>query len=165
MRALKWYRTGLLAGVLGLACGAGSGAPASAVRVRLDAGPAAAVFDAPVHIIVTGLPPGLVTVRARARDFQGRQWQSAARFRVGPGGTLNLARAVPVSGSYHAADAAGLLWSLSPSFSHNPATQFYLGAPGLTVRLQVLAEGHVQAAEQSWAKMISFLNDPWRRAR
>ena len=103
-------------------------------------------------------------MRARARDFQAGSG-SRRRGPGRPGGTLNLARAVPVSGSYHAADAAGLLWSLSPSFSHNPATQFYLGAPGLTVRVQVLAEGHVQAAEQSWAKMISFLNDPWRRAR
>ena len=85
-------------------------------------------------------------MRARARDYQGRQWRSAARFRVGPAGTLNLARAVPVSGSYHVADAAGLLWSLRPVFTGNPATQFYMGATGFTVRLQVLAEGRVPAA-------------------
>jgi dienelactone hydrolase len=146
VRTLKWYTTGLLAGLLGLACtgcgeGSGSGPP-----VRLDAGPAAAVFDTPVHLTVRGLPPGLVTVRARARDYRGRQWQSAAQFRVGPAGTLNLARAVPVSGSYHVADAAGLLWSLRPSFTRNPATQLVMGATGVTVRLQVLAGGHVLAS-------------------
>ena len=136
---------GMLAGVLGLACSGCSGGSASALHVRLAAGPAAAAFDTPVHITVTGLPPGLVTVQARARDYQGRQWQSAARFQVGSAGTLNLARAVPVSGSYQLADAAGLLWSLSPTFTHNPATQFFMRATGFTVRLRVLAEGHVQA--------------------
>ena len=113
--------------------------------MRLDAGPAAGVFDTPVHITVRGLPPGLITVQARTRDSQGRPWQSAAQFRAGPAGTLNLARAVPVSGSYHAADAAGLLWSLSPAFTRDPATQFLMGPAGFTVRLQVLAAGRVQA--------------------
>jgi dienelactone hydrolase len=145
VRRLKWYAIGLLAGVPGLACGACSGGSASAPQVQLAAGPAAAVFDTPVHITVHGLPPGLVTVRAQARDYQGRRWQSAARFRVGPAGTLNLARAVPVSGSYHVADAAGLLWSLRPAFTRNPATQFVMGATGYTLRLQVLAGGHVRA--------------------
>jgi dienelactone hydrolase len=147
VRTLQWYGSGLLAGVLGLglACSACGGGSAGAGQVRVEAGPAAAAFDTPVHIAVTGLPPGLVTVRAQARDAQGRQWQSAAQFRVGPAGMLNLARAVPVSGSYHVADAAGLMWSLRPTFTSNPATQFYLGAAGFTVHLQVLAGGHVQA--------------------
>lgn len=143
VRALPWYVAGLL--VIGLACGGCSGGSASAPRVRLDAGPATAAFDTPVHITVRGLPPGLVTVRAGTRDYQDRPWQSAAQFRVGSAGTLNLARTVPVSGSYHVADAAGLLWSLHPAFTHDPATQFYMGATGFTVRLQVLVGGHVQA--------------------
>jgi hypothetical protein len=145
VRTLRWYGTGLLAGVLGLACSACGTGSAGPVQVRLAAGPPAAVFDTPVHISARGLPPGLVTVRAQARDGQGRQWQSAARFRVGPAGTLNLARAVPVSGSYHVADAAGLLWSLRPTFTDNPATLFVMSQAGFTVRLQVLAGGHVQA--------------------
>jgi hypothetical protein len=72
VRTLQWYGTGLLAGALGLACSGCGGGPASAPQVRLEAGPAAAAFDTPVHITVTGLPQGLVTVRARARDYQGR---------------------------------------------------------------------------------------------
>ena len=130
MRRLKWYPRALLAAVLGLACSACGGGSAGAPRVQLTAGPAAAIFDTPVHITVRGLPPGAVTVRAQAHDAHGRLWGSAAQFRAGPAGTLNLAHAVPVSGSYHVADAAGLLWSLSPAFAHTPATQFYLGASG-----------------------------------
>ena len=143
MRLLPWCLAGVMAGAL--ACGGCGGAPAGPRPVRLDAGPAAGVFDTPVHITVRGLPPGLITVQARTRDSQGRPWQSAAQFRAGPAGTLNLARAVPVSGSYHAADAAGLLWSLSPAFTRDPATQFLMGPAGFTVRLQVLAAGRVQA--------------------
>jgi dienelactone hydrolase len=59
---------------------------------------------------------------------------------------VNLATATPVSGSYHVADAAGLLWSLHPASTSNPAAQFIMGQAGFTVRLQVLAEGHVQAS-------------------
>lgn len=99
--------------LLGAGCG---GAQARPQPVRLAAGPPAAAFVTPVHISVSGLPPGgLVTLRARASDFQGRPWASAAQFLADASGDLNLASAVPVSGSYHAADAAGLLWSLAPA--------------------------------------------------
>jgi dienelactone hydrolase len=155
----RWLAGGLLASVLGLACVGCSGGTASALRVRLDAGPAAGVFDTPVRITVSGLPPGLVTVQARAQDAQGRLWQSAARFRVGSAGTLNLAHAVPVSGSYHVADAAGLLWSLRPAFTSNPGTPFIMGQAGFTVQVQVLARGHARATT-TLARRWSFSARP-----
>jgi dienelactone hydrolase len=154
VRGLPWYATGLLAGVLVLACGGCSGGSAGALNVRLNAVPAAAAFDAPVHITVSGLPAGLVAVEAWARDYQGRLWQSAAQFRASSAGTLNLATAVPVSGSYRVANAGGLLWSLHPVFTSNPDTQFILGSTGFTVRLQILVGGHVQASAtlvRSWS--------------
>jgi dienelactone hydrolase len=127
-------------------CAACGGAPARVLHVRLAAGPPAAAFVTPVHISVSGLPPGgLVTLRARASDYQGRQWESAAQFRASASGKLNLASAVPVSGSYHVADAAGLLWSLSPRFTSNPSTQFYMDSSGFSVTVQVLVDGQVQA--------------------
>jgi dienelactone hydrolase len=142
-----------------LASGGCSGGPSSGLRVRLDAGPAAAAFDAPVHITVSGLPPGLITVQASARDSQGKLWQSAAQFRASSAGTLNLATAAPVSGSYRIADAGGLLWSLHPVFTSNPRAQFFVGAGGFTVRLQVLAGGHVQASAEL-ARLASFTTRP-----
>lgn len=114
-------------------------------KVRLSAGPAVAAFDTPVHVTVSGLPPGLATLRAQTRDDQGRLWESAARFRVGASGRLNLATATPVPGSYHVADAGGLLWSLHAAFTSNPDTGFIMGNAGFTVRLQVLTGGQVQA--------------------
>ena len=63
-----------------------------------------------------------------------------------PPGTLSLTSAVPVSGSYHTADAAGLLWSLHPAFTTSPGTPFATSRAGFTVRLTVLTGGHVQAS-------------------
>lgn len=129
--------------LLGAGCG---GAQARPQPVRLAAGPPAAAFVTPVHISVSGLPPGgLVTLRARASDFQGRPWESAAQFRADASGDLNLASAVPVSGSYHVADAAGLLWSLAPAFSGDPSAQFFMNYSGFRVTVQVLTDGQVRA--------------------
>jgi dienelactone hydrolase len=142
----SWRTIALLASALTLLCAACSGTAQRPLHVRLDVGAAAAAFVTPLHISVNGLPPGgLVTLRARARDYQGRQWESAAQFRASASGVLNLASAVPVSGSYHVADAAGLLWSLSPVFASNPSTQFYMDYSGFSVTLQVLVDGKVQA--------------------
>ena len=123
-----------------------SSGQAAALHVRLDAGPAVAAFVTPIHVTVSGLPPGTpVTLRARAADYEGRIWQSEAQFRATSAGRLSLATAVPVSGSYHVADAGGLLWSLRPTFTSNPAAQFYENYTGFSVTLQVLAGGRVQA--------------------
>jgi dienelactone hydrolase len=129
-----------------LVTGCSSGHDTAALHVGLDAGPSVAALVTPIHVDVSGLPPGgLVTVRASTTDYQGRPWQSAARFRASPKGTLDLGTAVPVSGSYHVADAGGLLWSLTPAFTRNPDLQFYEANTGFTVTLQVLADGRVQA--------------------
>jgi dienelactone hydrolase len=134
------------AGLVLAAAGCSSGGTSSNAPVRLDAGPAAAATIAPVHVSVSGLPAsGLVTVRARTSDGQGRPWQSAAVFRASAAGTLNLASAAPVSGSYHTADAAGLLWSLQPAFSTSTGTAFISSRAGFTVHLTVLTGQHIRA--------------------
>jgi len=138
-----WASAGAALVLAGAGCGSGpAGAP-----VRLDAGPAAAAVIVPAHVSVSGLPPdGLVTVQARALDAHGQPWVSAAVFRASATGTLNLATAVPVSGSYHTADAAGLLWSLQPAPGSNQATGFSPPAAGYTVQLEVLTGGRVRAS-------------------
>jgi dienelactone hydrolase len=145
VRGSRWPAGGLAVVLALLGAGCSSG-PAATQHIQLDAGPAAAAFDAPVHITVSGLAPGEgVTVRAQARDAQGRPWESQAQFRATAAGTLDLATAVPVSGSYHVADAAGLLWSLHPAYTANPAAQYSLKIPAFAVTVQVLADGHVEA--------------------
>ena len=145
VRGSRWPAGGLavLLALLCAGCSSGSAAPQ---HVELDAGPAAAGFDTPVHITLSGLPPGgAVTVQTQTRDAQGRRWESQAQFRAAAAGTLDLATAVPVSGSYHVADAAGLLWSLHPADTTNPAAGFSAEPPGFAVTVQVLAGGHVEA--------------------
>jgi dienelactone hydrolase len=145
LRGVRWPAGGL-AVLLALLCAGCSSVSAATQHVELDAGPAAAAFDTPVHITVSGLPPGeRVTVQAQTRDYLGRRWESQAQFRATAAGTLNLATAVPVSGSYHVADADGLLWSLHPAYTTNPAAQYGPEPPGFSVTVQVLADGHVAA--------------------
>jgi dienelactone hydrolase len=138
-----WLSAGTVLVLAGAGCGSGpAGAP-----VRLDAGPPVAALVDPVHVSVSGLPPaGLATLQARALDARGEPWVSAAVFRASAAGTLNLATAVPVSGSYHTADAAGLLWSLHPAPGTNQASSFSPPAAGFTVRLEVLTGGSVRAS-------------------
>ena len=85
-------------------------------------------------------------MQARTLDPQGQPWVSAAVFRASAAGTLNLATAVPVWGSHHTADAAGLFWSLHPAPGTNQATNFSSSAAGFTVRLEVLTGGRVRAS-------------------
>jgi len=70
---------------------------------------------------------------------------SAAQFRATTAGTLNLATAVPVAGSYHVADAGGLLWSLQPDFPSTAAAQF-ISDWTCSVTVSVVADGGVQAS-------------------
>ncbi len=145
MRRQAWE---LAFGVLVLAAGGcGSGGSSPHAAVHLNAGPAEAAAVDPVHVSISGLPAaGLVTVQARATDDQGRPWESAAVFRASAAGTLNLDTAVPVSGSYHTADAAGLLWSLHPASSTSPSAALVAFRTGLTVRLSALTGGRVRAS-------------------
>jgi dienelactone hydrolase len=57
---------------------------------------------------------------------------------------VNLATTAPVSGTYHVADAGGLLWSLQPSSPSEHGSQFYVGRD-FTVDVQVSEGGAVVA--------------------
>lgn len=139
----KVCRAALLCAVLALA-GCTSGGHSG--PVRLAAGPAEAADDTPVQIGITGLGDGeRVTVRASARDARNRSWASTATFVAGGGGAVDLGRARPVAGSYRVADAAGPLWSLLPTFSHDPTVQFVPAQPSFTVALTASTGGHVRA--------------------
>ncbi len=76
VRGLRWRVAGLAVPAALLSAGCSSG-PAGAQHVTLAAGPAAAAFDGPWQIKLSGLPPGgTVAVRAQARDDRGRRWES-----------------------------------------------------------------------------------------
>lgn len=73
------------------------------------------LWDAPVHIQVSGLEPNqVVTVGAQTPDAKGQVWASSAELTATAGGTLDLATAAPSSGSYTGTDPMGLFWSMTP---------------------------------------------------
>lgn len=71
----------------------------------------------PVAVRLADVAPGTSVEISAERRF-GRPpllYASSARFVADATGTIDLTTAVPVEGSYDAADAAGLFWSMTPT--------------------------------------------------
>jgi dienelactone hydrolase len=84
--------------------------------VSVSVTPASSLFDQPVHIVVSGLDPDrTVTVGLRSADVLGHVWTSQAVFRSSGSGTVDLASAPAVSGSYRGLDPMGLIDTLQPA--------------------------------------------------
>jgi dienelactone hydrolase len=97
-------RTVVPAAALALAGCGGSGA------TRISVTPRTSRADAPVHIVASGLPAGkIVTIGVTSRDAGGTTWRSAAQFRVGSEGDVDLDQAHAISGSYTGVWPGGLL--------------------------------------------------------
>ncbi len=82
--------------------------------MRIEAAPADAMYDeAQTALKLVDFPPGReVKVRATSRDDAGNRWKSSATFVTDDRGGVDLATAVPASGSYQVADRMGLFWSM-----------------------------------------------------
>lgn len=134
-----------------------SGALAYApAKVRLDVGETTAAFDSPIQAEISGLTEGeQVTVRALAHDLYGRLWTSWARFTADSSGRVDLAHALPQAGTYRVADAGGLLWSLEPTYTTDPAAEFSMNtATGFDIEVRVVVDGTV-VAEDSLTRQAS----------
>jgi len=80
---------------------------------ELMVNPHHSLVDEPLEIRVHGLEPGeIVVLQASLVDLKGMQWASWAKFRAGSDGSLDLATAVPLEGSYDWPDPMGLVWSM-----------------------------------------------------
>jgi esterase/lipase len=81
--------------------------------MRIEAAPLDAMYDEPISIRITGLPPSrTVAVSAEATDGAAHRWSSHATFVGGSEGFVDLAQVSPAAGSWHLADPNGLLWSM-----------------------------------------------------
>lgn len=77
--------------------------------------PDRALIDERVEVRAYGLPPRkAVTIRARMKDGEGREWQSEASFLADGRGRIDLGRQPPTQGDYRGVDAMGLFWSMKP---------------------------------------------------
>ncbi len=82
---------------------------------RLDISPAVGWIDSSLDLRISGLPAHtVVTLRARVRLAEDRAWISHASFFSDDQGRVDVGEQVPAEGSYHVADANGLIWSLTP---------------------------------------------------
>jgi dienelactone hydrolase len=103
-----------------------------------------ALFDAPLHVHVSRVSAGQnVTINASTTDDAGRAWRSSATFVAGPDGTVDVATATPVRGSYSVASSTGLLWSMSTGEEHGPA--FTPAGTKFTVTFDLVVAGHTVA--------------------
>jgi dienelactone hydrolase len=108
-----------LALALVLACG-----PVAAQRLRVE--PAATVLvGTPLAIVASGLAPAaVVALRTQrgVREWNGQRqsYQAEARYVADAQGRVDLAVAVPQSGSYTGADVQGLFWSAAPTRDASP---------------------------------------------
>lgn len=131
----------------GLAACSGAAADHASIRVS---GPNA-LADQAVHITVTGLAAGQqVVVTAQATDADRRAWRSRAAYTAGPDGGVDLASAVPASGSYSGTDDMGLFWSMATVPGESGNEYFTPGPPqsqpSFPVRLTVTSAGRQLAA-------------------
>ena len=77
---------------------------------RVVVAPLVSAEDEPLRIVLRALASAqLVTVRVTSVDAHGIQWVSSATFRADHGGTVDVDRAAPVSGSYAGAWGMGLI--------------------------------------------------------
>jgi len=89
---------------------------------RITVSPRRPALDTELRITLTGLPPGKpVTVRAESADPQGQLWSASAAFAADRAGLVDLSRDAPVAGDYAGADAMGLVWSMRPAGTSDPA--------------------------------------------
>lgn len=106
------------AGAAVIAAGALTGCSSASTRSHADVSvtPASSLFDQPVHIVINGLRPGsTVTVGLRSVDSYRHVWVSQAVFRSNGSGTVDLARAPALSGSYSGVNPMGLIDAMRPA--------------------------------------------------
>ena len=93
--------------------GCGSSPPED---VRVSVTPASSLLDQPVHMVISGLGAGrMVTVGLSSVDYDGHVWTSQAVFQSNGSGTVDLATAPAVSGSYRGINPMGLIDTMRPA--------------------------------------------------
>ena len=117
---------------------------------QIEITPVATLVDEPVHIRATGFPAERPILLTAYLPTKFGSLESFALFQTDNSGYIDLARAVPLRGTYSVADPMGLFWSMRKVESTSSAT-----SPGLlgTVTLTAEFDGKVLAkttCQRSW---------------
>jgi dienelactone hydrolase len=127
----------------------------SSARPRIEVAPQRPQLDTELHVRVLGLAPSSqVTVRAESVDHIGQMWRAHATFITDSAGTVDLARAKPLSGSYKNADAMGPVWSMEPAGQPDPGMARARLAP-VPLRLIAEAGSSEQASTEVWRSVMA----------
>jgi dienelactone hydrolase len=123
---------------------------------QIEITPTVSLVDEPVHIRATGFPASHpLGLRAHLPTPFG-SWESFALFQTDGTGCIDLARAVPLGGTYEIADPMGLFWSMTRVESTSSAVS--AGLLG-TVTLTAEVDGTVLATatcERRWYEEASM---------
>lgn len=135
----------------GLAACAGAAPPKPAV---IQVSEPSALADQAIGIRVTRLSAGeQVTVSAQATDAKKGTWRSSAVYTASQGGTVDLAKVAPKSGSYQGKDGMGLFWSMTPVAPASQDQYFTPPAPqqqsGYPVTLTVTSSSGAMLASRT----------------
>ncbi len=104
-------------------------------ELEIDA-PSESRIDEEIEITVRGADPGEeIEVTAETHDAEGNSWSADAVYTAGSDGTLRLAEAEPLSGSYDEADPMGLFWSMEPDEDSDRVTGYLPPIEGMKVVL------------------------------
>lgn len=91
-------------------------------------------------------PNTKVILTALMTDTLGQTWQSQAEFIAPESGEIDLAEQAPIRGSYTAADAMGLIWSMTCKDVHGLLSRRFDLSP---VTIQVRVQNGAEEAETS----------------
>jgi dienelactone hydrolase len=124
--------------------------------IALTITPARTLIDRPVAIRLAGLPPAQhVTLESRLDDHWADRWLSSATFVADPAGTVDLARAAPIAGTYAGLDPMGLFWAVRRRDDADPPPPPPpLNAP-LTYHLRALVDGRVVAQAEAERQVLA----------
>ena len=115
--------------------------------LQLEVKPLQALVDEPISITVSGLSSGQsVTLWARTRDANEREWTSSVSFVADDNGVVDVTKQQPVSGSYHTVDPMGLFWSMLPVGVKQPIPFVSKAQQPVVIDLSAEIDGNVIAA-------------------
>lgn len=108
---------------------------------------------------MTGLAPAeVVTIATHTLRGPERVWRSAATFRADAGGTVDLTRDAPVSGSYQGVAAMGLIWSQAPDDvkSDWASRDVFASTPGAPLVTQVSVQrAQAPDGQATWTETLT----------
>lgn len=119
--------------------------------IGFDISPNPAFLDQEVRVCMQGIAPGAaIRIRASTLDDDQRRWNSQAEFRADRSGSVDLATARSLAGSYRGVSPMGLFWSMRLGGEHSSGRAIFAkkSAASNLVEFEAESGGRVIASAQ-----------------